>query len=219
MLLIIKGRCVFDKLLSHVVSRYNGCMDIVFYNNGWMLFNSELALLAVLFGFLFLYFKKGFLHYFFGLLWLLFLPNTIYMITDMIHLLRQWGRVNETIKVILLVQYFLLEVVCFATYLYGMIPFEKLLLKWRLRDNQKIWMIIAFNFLISFGMVLGRIERINSWDVFVNPVSVLYSAYITMTSSFHLLLFVLFGLFTNLFYFLFRDYMIRIAHIVRKKKS
>lgn len=184
-----------------------------------MLFNSELALMAVLFGFLFLYYKKGFFHYFFGLLWLLFLPNTIYMITDMIHLLRQWGRVDEQIKVVLLVQYFLLEVVCFATYLYGMIPFEKLLLKWRLREDQKVWMIIAFNFLIAFGMVLGRIERINSWDVFVAPMNVIYSAYNTLTSPFHLFLFLLFGLFTNLFYFLFRDHMIRIAHIVRRRKT
>ncbi len=184
-----------------------------------MLFNSELALLAVLFGMLFLYFKKGFLHYFFGVLWLLFLPNTIYMITDMIHLLRQWGRVDDSIKVILLVQYFLLEVVCFATYLYGMVPFEKQLLKRKLNERQKIMLIIAFNFLIAFGMVLGRIERINSWDVFVNPMSVLYSAYITLTSHFHLMLFVLFGLFTNFFYFLFRDHMISVAHIVRRGKK
>lgn len=184
-----------------------------------MVFNSQLALFAVFFGILFLYFKKGFLHHFFGLLWLLFLPNTIYMITDMIHLLRQWGRVDEGIKLILLVQYFILEFVCVVTYLYGMVPFEKQLLKRRLSEVQKVWLLIAFNFVIAFGMVLGRIERVNSWDVFVNPMGVLESVYNTIISPFHLLLLVLFGLFINCLYFLFRDYMIRIAHVVRRRKA
>jgi uncharacterized membrane protein len=52
--------------------------------------------------------------------------------------------------------------------------------------------------------VLGRVERINSWQVFTDPMRVIDSAITVLTSLDLLIVLILFGLFCNFLYFLFR---------------
>jgi uncharacterized membrane protein len=65
-------------------------MGVFLFNIDWMSFNVMLALLAVLFGFFFMQAKGKILQYLFGMLWFFFLPNTIYLYTDLQHILQQW---------------------------------------------------------------------------------------------------------------------------------
>src|SRR5258708_33992838 len=77
-------------------------------NISWMVFNIFLAFLGVLFGYLF-YFKK--LHQVRGvilLFWILFLPNTLYLVTDLQYLPEQLMRSNSINYLFLLAEYFLL---------------------------------------------------------------------------------------------------------------
>ncbi len=179
-------------------------MSIILYNDGWMLYNSFLALFAVGFGLLSLWFKGRYLKILFGFLWLLFLPNTIYIFTDLIHLIHQWHQVSSSFILLLLLQYILYDLIGFFTFMVGLLPFEKLLLSINVLNKRQSISIIVINFYIAFCLVMGRVERINSWDIFTQPLKVIKST-IHVFITFDLLgLMILFWLFCNFLYFLFR---------------
>lgn len=180
-------------------------MPIINYNVSWMIYNSCLALLAVGLGYLTVQVNGKFLKFFIGLLWLIFLPNTIYIFTDLEHLVRQWHEIQHSQLPFLILQYAVFEVVGVITFLFAFLPFEKIIRLVSFLKKNKTKSIIVFNFVIAFGMVLGRIERINSWEVFTNPLAVITSA-VHVLLSFNLLgLTLLFGFVCNFIYFLFRD--------------
>ncbi|HZE87737.1 MAG TPA: DUF1361 domain-containing protein [Methylomirabilota bacterium] len=180
-------------------------MDVLFFNIPWMAFNLYLALLPVLFcGFLFRMPNK-FYTVVLGIFWLLYLPNTIYILTDLHHLVQQWNAVSVLEKFLLLIQYGLLELIGLTCFLIAFFPLEKILRKFKISQHTSMVLLIGLNFLMGFAMVLGKIERVNSWDLFVNPQFVIDSA-IHLLRSFQLVsLGILFGLFANFFYFLFRE--------------
>jgi uncharacterized membrane protein len=179
-------------------------MPIFYYNDSWMIYNCFLALLPVGFGFLFILIKNPIIKTFFGVLWLLFLPNTIYIFTDLEHLIEQWPLMPLLYRIPLLLQYIILVTVGIGTFFVALYPFEKLVLMKKRYKQKKYVLLIVFNFFIAFGMVLGRVERINSWQVFTDPMRVIDSAITVLTSLDLLIVLILFGLFCNFLYFLFR---------------
>lgn len=170
-----------------------------------MTFNSFLAVLAVVFAYIFLRAKNSILKVISGILWLLFLPNTIYMFTDLLHILYQWERVQGWEKAVVALEFIVLQIIGFVTFILAFRPFE-VILKWlKYNDKKRVWATVAFNFIIAFGIVLGRVERVNSWDAFVAGDRLLNAVLNVFTSPELVGLTILFGLFCNFFYFLFRD--------------
>lgn len=180
-------------------------MPILTYNVSWMLYNCFLAVLALGFAYFFLISKNSFIKLIFGILWILFLPNTIYIFTDLEHLIDQWPVLSWNFRVPLLTQYLLLELVGFLTYILGIYPLEKTILAKKNFKKSKIALLIIFNFFIAFGMVLGRVERINSWQLFTSPLQVENSAVHVFLSPDLLGLMILFGILCNCVYFLVRE--------------
>lgn len=182
-----------------------GRMPIVFFNISWMSFNIFLAVVPVVLAYIFIKSQHKPLKVITGILWLLFLPNTIYLFTDMLHILYQWEMVRGWERVVVALQFAILQIVGFVTFILSFRPFE-VILKWlRYNEKKKLWATILFNFLIAFGIVLGRVERVNSWDVFVGHERILQAVINIFTSIELIGLTILFGLFCNFFYFLFRD--------------
>jgi uncharacterized membrane protein len=103
-----------------------------------------------------------------SLLWLLFLPNAPYLITDIIHLKQQRG---------VPLWYDLITFVAFAwTGLFlGLISlFLMQLLVRRTVGNMASWLFVLVVLgLNGFGVYFGRVLRWNSWDVFLQPVYVI----------------------------------------------
>jgi uncharacterized membrane protein len=66
-------------------------------------------------------------------------------------------------------------------------------------------------------MSLGRITRVNSWDVFIAPHTVIAATLHILVSVELLALTALFGLFVNTFYFLLRIPMTKYALRVYEK--
>lgn len=180
-------------------------MHILEVNFSWMTVNIFLALIAALFGFAAHKVKNPAAKYILWLFWLLFLPNTIYLFTDLLNLMRQWDKVDFFQQLVLIFQYSILQIFGVTTYILGLYPFEKALKRSKyIGKNNVNYLIIVLNFIVAFGITLGRIERINSWDVLKNPASVLYAS-IHILSSFELIfLTILFAIFANTFYFLCR---------------
>lgn len=102
------------------------------------------------------------------LLWLLFLPNAFYLVSDLIHL-----RVTPEIGI-------MYDVVLLTTYAFAglMLGYMSLFLM-HLRSFQRFgnWahVMVAVALLLSgFAIYLGRYLRWNSWDILVNPFGLLF---------------------------------------------
>ena len=103
----------------------------------------------------------------FGLIffiWLLFIPNAFYMITDLFHLYQR-ERVPLWFDLILLMSY------AWNGMILGMLSvreMEKLLVV-RLPRLPGVIFIAGIMFLNSLGVYLGRYLRFNSWDIVADP--------------------------------------------------
>ena len=180
-------------------------MELLFFNAWWMIYNILLAVLAVIFGWLMYLSHKKYVSLLMGAIWLLFIPNTIYILTDLIHISNQLPKTTHALTWILLFQYALLTFVGILTFFYALLPFEYILRRYNFSERKIRVIIVLMNFLFSFGVVLGRIQRTNSWDVFVNIQKVLHDTVYTLTSGDLITLTILFGLLCNFVYFLFYD--------------
>ena len=98
-------------------------------------------------------------------LWLIFFPNSAYIITDLFHFYER-PPIARWYDLIFL----------FSTALNGLIAGFLSLLeieKWLSMQISKKWIqpIIAFMLLLSaFGIYLGRYLRFNSWDILIHPI-------------------------------------------------
>ncbi len=97
-------------------------------------------------------------------MWLMFIPNAFYIITDLFHL-HKGGAVPLWADLALLLS------AAWNGLLLGVLSvrqMEKLIhIKWQLENE---WMFIyPIMFLNAFGVYVGRYLRFNSWDVVTNP--------------------------------------------------
>jgi len=101
-------------------------------------------------------------------LWLLFFPNSPYIITDLFHLTNHhtmplWYDLAIIFSVawsgLILGFLSLMQIQHFLNFKYGI---------------KKSWLIISgIQLLCAYGIYLGRYERYNSWDIVTNPLSLL----------------------------------------------
>lgn len=137
-----------------------------------------------------------------AILWLLFIPNAPYIVTDLIH-------IGEVRAVPVIYDAFLLfgaGWVGIYLWLYSNTQIESLLVK---KYSQKITNIIMFLIisLTSFGIYLGRFLRLNSWEIFSDSsyfLKVLHQKLIIKSDPKAYLYLVLFTCFLYGFYFAFR---------------
>lgn len=99
-----------------------------------------------------------------SILWLLFLPNTWYVLTDFLHVFPT-GEVSQLFDIVLIC---LLVINGFVLGFTSLFLVHRELLK-RLNQNQSTAVIAAVILLASFAIFLGRDLRWNSWDVITNP--------------------------------------------------
>ncbi len=182
---------------------------------GW---NSFLTLIPILCGWLMFKTRQKLLQAAFALLWFSFLPNTLYILTDLRHLPEQWNAMSPFGKLGLAGQYILYELIGLSSFLLAVYPLEKTLLRSRWRENKMLlpFLLITVNFFIGFGMVLGRVQRLNSWDIFLDAPKVIHASFHIVSSLELLLLGVLFGVVANSVYFLFIKYRGVSAALVSK---
>lgn len=139
-----------------------------------------------------------------GFIWLIFLPNTIYILTDIAHLFEDLPKVDNLFKAILIIQYSLFALFGIISFVIS-IYFFQILLEGKFRKKIKpatFLAIIVLNFIVGFGVVLGGIERTNSWHILVNPSRVLEDSLDLIYSQELLMLSLGIGVLANIIYFL-----------------
>lgn len=188
-------------------------MPILWENVGWMGFNIVLALIAWVLAYL------GFVRKYptrvrvvLWVLWLLFIPNTVYVLTDIMHFSGQFilMRVDQWFWLIL--EYSLLYAIGIVSYFGSLYLFEKYLgqQKWARRNHSlRIVIVCGLNLLIIIGVMMGRIQRTNSWDVFTQPVRVASDFMRVLTSLEIVFTGLIFWLLTTMLYFLLKKLAVK----------
>jgi uncharacterized membrane protein len=101
-----------------------------------------------------------------AVLWLLFLPNAPYIVTDLKYI-DGFGSVSALYDVVLLASAALAGLLLGLTSLFLIHAVAR-----RLIGAFSAWaLVVGALALSSFGIYLGRVQRWNSWDVFVRPGS------------------------------------------------
>ena len=186
-------------------------MDVFLNNFYFIWINSFLALIALLFGWLMSKAHSTFAKAWTGFIWLIFLPNTLYILTDISHLFEDWPKINNLFRLILIIQYALFSIAGVLAFIISVYFFQRMIEKksvgWKKKKIRlsTIISISALNFLVGFGVVLGGIQRTNSWHIFTDPTKVANDILNVTSSKEMLMLSVGIGLLANIIYFTFLE--------------
>lgn len=102
-------------------------------------------------------------------LWLAFLPNSFYMVSDYIHL-QEVPQEDLLYDAVLLTSFISLAFILGVCSLY--LVHQEFIKRFSLRSSN-IWLALVL-LLCSFGIYLGRDLRWNSWDILTNPGGLLF---------------------------------------------
>ena len=100
--------------------------------------------------------------------WIAFLPNSWYVMTDLIHI-RPWGEVSQLYDVVLLS---CLMICGFLLGFASLYLVHRELIK-RMSQRRALVIIEAIILLSSFAIYLGRVLRWSTWDVITNPTGLI----------------------------------------------
>jgi uncharacterized membrane protein len=177
-------------------------MNPFFGNLDWMLLNIGLALLGVFFAQL-AFRSKGVIRLISLFLWFLFVPNTIYLLTDIEHLPPQLMHVDFITAVSLFLEYFGLIFIGVFTFVISLYPVQVILNKIIKNKDLVKLLFFLFNFLIAFGVNLGKIQRVHSIEVITNSTKVFRNILEVGYFSESLYFVLFFGILINVIYFYF----------------
>jgi uncharacterized membrane protein len=120
---------------------------------------------------------KHYVTFFFSILWLLFFPNALYIVTDLLHL---WPRGDVPLWYdMILLMSFALTGLCLGFASLAMMQTQAAD-RWGRGGG---WLfVLAVLALSGFGVYIGRFLRWNSWDVFSNPLSLLIDLHVNLTT-------------------------------------
>lgn len=194
-------------------------MPIALDNLDWMSFNVSLAIAGVVFGWIYYYLNNK-LSYIFLPLWILFLPNTIYLLTDIEHFIAQLPKVSGQEEQIIILQYIVLFIIGIVSYLLAMRPLSKFFKAIRIdpTGDLALAIIAILNFAIGLALVLGKFQRTHSWYVFTDPLVVVSDVLEIFYTPNLLAMFFFCGLITNLVYLIYHFTLVRSNSKKHKKR-
>lgn len=132
------------------------------------------------------------------LLWLLFLPNAPYILTDFIHL-RQRYQVPMWFDAVLIFSFAITGLFSGIVSLYIVHRVMRKIVSGLISNLTLVTIFI----LSGFGVYLGRVERWNSWDLFTNPAALLKNSLHNLDNTKAISMTLVFALITGLSYFVF----------------
>ncbi|MEI6532657.1 MAG: DUF1361 domain-containing protein [Candidatus Roizmanbacteria bacterium] len=149
-------------------------MDILSFNQSWMSWNFILAVISVFLILASYLIRQPYIKIPLLIIWLLFVPNSIYILTDIIHFQSQWDVIPSNLEVWLVVQYAFFLPWGIITHIANLYYFELLLEQTKfIKKRARPIVILILQFLIALGLIMGRNQRTNSWHVITQPWKVI----------------------------------------------
>lgn len=139
--------------------------------------------------------------------WLAFLPNSFYIITDLVHIVRSKG--NLFYLDLIIISSF--AITGFLLGLLSIIEMEKTVQEFNFKPKTIRNGLLIICLLNGFGIYIGRVLRFNSWDILSNPIE-LFSTLMTELISLETVLFSFhFGTFIYLALIIYKNTTINIS--------
>ncbi|HVZ12591.1 MAG TPA: DUF1361 domain-containing protein [Patescibacteria group bacterium] len=175
-----------------------------------MSFNILLALLPVVIAVVMYKSQSLITRVILGVVWLGFLPNTVYLLTDIYHFFEDMQKISGVYILLDLFMYLVLVVLGIITFVLALNPFERMIAeKFKKKNSMKV--IYFVNFLVGFGMVLGRILRINSWEIVTNTKKVAYYGFFELRSWELMAMVLIFSVLAQVIYMQFKGIVAKIS--------
>jgi uncharacterized membrane protein len=107
----------------------------------------------------------------YGLVWLLFIPNSFYILTDFTHL-----HFKTTFQFSL--DMLIISSFSFVGFYVGLLSIHTIrqLVIAKYGNTKGNVFILTISFLSAFGIYLGRVLRFNSWDIISKPIQLAYTS-------------------------------------------
>jgi uncharacterized membrane protein len=105
------------------------------------------------------------------------------------------------------------------TYVYSLEPIALIFRRLKLPDIKREILYIGLNYIISFGVIMGKVQRTHSWYIFTEPGKVVRDLFLTLTNAELLTWVLVFGSIVNVLFFLFKDYFPPLRNTDKKKKK
>lgn len=191
-------------------------MPVVTFNFTWMSLNLVLAFIPVLLVYVWKKNPPPVVSVILLAFWLLFVPNTIYLLTDLQYLPHQLSVSPPLEQFVIIIQYLILTLAGLFTYFYSLSPLVFFIKRLGISKKNSKYFIIIVNFILAFGVVLGKVERTHSWYVFTQTSRVLKDISTVGLSLSLLVLVILIGVGINVIYFTYQAF--RIQKKVKRKK-
>lgn len=108
---------------------------------------------------------------FYGLIWLLFIPNSFYILTDFTHL-----HFKTTFQFSL--DMLIISSFSFVGFYVGLLSIHTIrqLVIAKYGNTKGNIFLLTISFLSAFGIYLGRVLRFNSWDIISKPIQLAYTS-------------------------------------------
>ncbi len=143
------------------------------FGNTWMVWNTFLALIpaALAVGLFRPGVRRGVLWWLGAATFVAFLPNAAYVLTDVVHLPADLRAASGSAPLTLAVlgAYAAFAAIGFAAYAYSVLRLIGYLREQGLRPATLIAAELGVHFLVTIGVILGRVFRFNSWDLLARP--------------------------------------------------
>ena len=146
--------------------------DALLSNGFWMAWNLTLALVPVAFALVLFHRseRRSLVWWLLAAVFVAFLPNAPYVLTDVIHLVddARAASASTIVSMAVLSQYAVFFLVGFEAYVVSLI----LLGRYLERAGRTTWVLpveLGVHALCAIGIQLGRINRFNSWDLITRP--------------------------------------------------
>ena len=107
----------------------------------------------------------------YGIIWLLFIPNTFYILTDFTHL-HYNNKLQFGLDMLIISSFSL------AGFYLGLLSLKQIHYLTIAKFGTKTGNIfsISISYLSAFGIYLGRVLRFNSWDIISKPIELFYTS-------------------------------------------
>ncbi len=160
-------------------------LEVLSQSNRRIIWNLFLALIPLIFSlYLFRSAVNRSLIWWVGLVvFIAFLPNAPYILTDTIHLPELIAR-NYPLSIVVLVlipQYILFVLAGFHAYVIALMRLDNYLQHLQQTNYQIIVVNAIIHSLCTVGIYLGRFERFNSWDLVTRPQIVIAKTFVDLT--------------------------------------
>ena len=171
-------------------------------------------------------FRKKFITFLLFFAWLVFIPNTAYIITDIRHLINFCPIINANHVCLpgawLIIFYFCYGAAGWVSYVFLVYQMKVFISQTAGKKAAQIYNILIIP-LISLGLMLGLIARFNSWEIFIDPIKILNSSLWFFYKPLYLQTFLVYTLSLYILYFsgrkLFKfDGLFKNKQSVRPKK-